>query len=145
MLWLAVTVIVFCPGEKGFKRQLCFATKVENVVVTSMAFKEIKYLHSSAPLEWWPLLASVLRLQEYLANTHYSGWVFMLSFKVLSFGRFRTLRILAKGTSIITGYLRSKRVFLDSYIKMQLVTVVLGIIVSLWITVFPFSQLGLYQ
>lgn len=69
----------------------------------------------------------------------------MLSFKVLSFGHFRTLRILAKGTSIITGYLQSKRVFLDSYIKMQLVTVVLGIIVSLWIIVFPFSQLGLYQ
>lgn len=52
LLWLGVDIIVFHPGEKGFKQQLCFATKVENVVVTNVTFKEIKHLHSSAPLEW---------------------------------------------------------------------------------------------
>lgn len=52
LLWLAVNVIVYHPGEKGFKQQLCFATIVENVVVTNVAFKEFKHLHSSAPLKW---------------------------------------------------------------------------------------------
>lgn len=51
LLWLAIDVIVFHPGEKGFKQQLCFFTRLENVVVLTWHLRKsntsIHQLHSN--------------------------------------------------------------------------------------------------